>query len=377
MKLLRITTHDISLNGLLKGQLAFLRRNGIEVVGVAADTGKLQLVEEREGIRVVNLPMHREISLRTDIRSLWQMYRLMRREKPEIVHANTPKGSLLGMMAAWMARVPVRIYTVTGLRFETAGGNLRRILKLMERITCRCATEVIPEGDGVARTLRREKITRRPLRKIHNGNINGVDTEHFDPAKVEPEPSLNNPELTTFVFVGRMVRDKGINELVAAFQRLHCERPDTRLLLVGRFEDKLDPVLPRTKEIIEANEAIVCAGYQSDIRPFLRASSVLVLPSYREGFPNVVLQAGAMSLPVIVADVNGADEVITPGENGLIIPRRDETALYGAMKQMAENPEMRCQMARHARRVITERFEQKDVWAGTLARYRELTSKGK
>ena len=382
VKVVRVTTHDISLNGLLRGQLRYLSEHGMDVVGVAADTGVLDDVRSREGVRCIDLPMHREVSLRADLRSLRAMIKLLRRERPHIVHANTPKGSLLAMVAAWYTRVPVRIYTVTGLRFETATGTFRRILKLMERITCRCATEVIPEGDGVARTLRREHITRKPLRKIHNGNINGVDTAHFDPTLPElvaPAAEMrrrlaegSDGAVTTFVFVGRMVRDKGINELVDAFNTVHAANPATRLLLVGRFEDALDPVLPATRLRIDQGQGILAVGQLSDVRPALLASDVLVLPSYREGFPNVVLEGAAMGLPVIVTDVNGADEVITPGQNGLIIPRRDTAALAAAMTALAADPARRAALAAAARPVITTRFSRPDVWAQTLSRYQSL-----
>ena len=374
LKLLRLTTVDISLNSLLKGQLRYLSQY-FEVVGVAADTGVLQQVAEREGVRVVDLPMHREISLWADCKSLWALVKLFRRERPDIVHANTPKASLLGMVAAVLCRVPNRIYTVTGLRFETTQGVLRFVLKTMERITCLCATKVIPEGDGVKSILLRERITRKPMQKVLNGNINGVDLEWYDRTEsVMQRASEVRGDSTdfTFVFIGRIVRDKGVNELVEAFSRLANERSDVRLMLVGRFEDDLDPLPQHTKKQIESNERISFVGYQSDVRPYLVASDVLVLPSYREGFPNVVLQAGAMGLPVIVTDVNGSDEAICSGVNGVIVPKYSSEVLYRAMSDMVSDRDATANMAAVAREMVASRFDQKDVWAALANMYKEL-----
>ena len=319
--------------------------------------------------------MKRKISIINDLKSLWALYRLFRKERPFIVHANTPKASFLGMVAAWLARVPHRIYLVTGLRFETVHGPLRLILKTIERISCLCATKVIPEGDGVKKALYREHITKKPMEKILNGNINGIDVEYFNRSKdilTQASDIRNGSNAFTFIFIGRMVRDKGINELIGAFHKLSSENPSVRLLLVGTFEDKLDPVLPETKRLIETSENIVFVGYQKDVRPYLAASDVLVLPSYREGFPNVVLQAGAMGLPCIVTDISGSSEIIIPDRNGIIIPKQNTKALYQAMKYCIQHPESVKKMAQEARPLIVSRFKQQDVWRALLDMYNSL-----
>lgn len=373
-KFIRITTISLSLDILLKGQLAFLN-NYFEVVGVASGREGLQQVSEREGIRTIHIPMSREISLGQDFRSLILLIRLFIKERPFIVHANTPKASLLSMIAAWITRVPHRIYTVTGLRFETESGNLRKLLIAMEKITCRCATKVIPEGEGVKNTLIKEKITKKPLRVVLHGNINGVDTQYYDRTvhvNLLASKIRENGKFT-FCFVGRMVKDKGINELVSAFIKLYEGHPDIRLILVGPFERELDPILPETERRILNHPAILFAGFQEDIRPYLAASDALVFPSYREGFPNVVLQAGAMGLPSIVTDINGCNEIIEEGVNGIIIPPRHVEKLYEAMRYFVEhkNDEVP-EMARKVRPVIVERFEQHKVWEALLAEYQSL-----
>lgn len=374
-KLMRVVTISHAFKELIRGQMAYLDQH-FEVVGVASDVGSLDEVGKAEGVRVVNVDMAREISLWRDVKSLVALYRLFRREKPYIVHANTPKASLLSMVAAWAARVPHRIYTVTGLRFETTRGILRCVLKTMERITCLCATKIIPEGDGVRDTLRRERITRKPLQKILNGNINGIDLTHFDrtPEVEQRARELRRADMFSFVFVGRMVKDKGMNELVAAFERLSRVREDVRLVLVGRFED-IDPLLPETVQLIERNERIVMAGYQNDVRPYLAASDVLVLPSYREGFPNVVIQAGAMGLPSIVTDISGSNEIILDNKNGVIVPKQDADALYEAMLRLCTETQTTTRLGSEARSMVAARYSQAELWKAILEMYESLPKK--
>jgi glycosyltransferase involved in cell wall biosynthesis len=373
-KIIRITTIAASLDTLLKGQLRFLNAY-YDVMGVASGKEELELIKKREGIRVFNVEMKREICLFRDLLSLLSLIVLFLKEKPYIVHANTPKGSLLAMVTAWVTRVPHRIYTVTGLRFETATGNFRYLLITMERVTCWCSTKVIPEGNGVKQTLLKEGITNKPLNVVLNGNINGIDIEYFKQSDEIKQQALLIAEENkfTFCFVGRMVRDKGINELVYAFTHLNKKYADTRLLLVGSFEDDLDPLNPDVKEIIVNHPSIDYVGHQKDIRPYLAASDALVFPSYREGFPNVVLQAGAMGLPSIVTDISGCNEIIEEGTNGVIIPPKDKEALLNSMEYFVEHRgDTVLEMGQRARPVIVERFEQSKVWDALLKEYKSL-----
>ena len=233
-----------------------------------------------------------------------------------------------------------------------------------DRITCACATHVIPEGEGVKNDLSNNKITRKPLKVLGNGNVKGVDLEAFDPdskdLRAEASKIRKNGHFT-FVFVGRVVGDKGINELVEAFVRLNHEHPETHLFLVGHEEQELDPLRAETFYQIMNHPNIQAVGNQEDIRPWLAASDAFVLPSYREGFPNVVIEAGAMSLPSIVTDVNGSREIIIDGRNGVIIPPRDSNALYDAMKAFVTQPEKVKKMSAEARPLIASRFDQRFV----------------
>ena len=312
----------------------------------------------------MELPMERRISLFKDIRSLRAMIKLIRKEKPWMVYSLTPKAGLVTMIAGKLCGVPVRVHMFTGLVFPTATGLKRQILMFTDRLTCFCATVVNPEGEGVKRDLERYHISSKPLTIIGNGNINGLDMDFYDrtPEVLEKAKAYQKEGTTTYCFVGRIVGDKGINELVSAFKRLHAEHPATRLLLVGPFEDNLDPVSEETRATIEALPAREAVGWQTDVRPFLAASDVFVFPSYREGFPNVVMQAGALGLPSIVTDINGSNEIIRNGENGVIIPSKDEEALYQTLKDTLENPDKWKTIAANARESIARRYEQQMLW---------------
>ena len=372
MKLIRVTTVPETFIAFCSGLLRDLQEHeGYEVVAISSPERRLQVVAEREDVRTIAVPMERQISLKSDIKSLWRMWRVLRREKPDLVHSMTPKAGLITMVAAWMARVPVRIHTFTGLVFPTSTGLKRRILMATDRLTCACATHVIPEGEGVKNDLLGNNITKKDLRVLGYGNIRGVDLEYYNP---ELFRGKKDGRYFTFVLVGRIVGDKGINELVEAFVRLNKDYPQTRLILVGEEEQQLDPIRSDTKAIIEEHKSINAVGPQKDVRPFYAEADALVFPSYREGFPNVVIEAGAMGLPSIVTDINGSREIIIEGENGTIVPSKDADALYQAMKYFVENPDDVKRMAQNARPLIASRYEQSYVRQCLKDFYREVLS---
>jgi glycosyltransferase involved in cell wall biosynthesis len=384
-KLIRLTTVDLSLDKLIPGQLKYMS-SVFDVIGVASDTGLLDKVRKREGVRMVNIPMEREVSLLKDLRSLIALFFFFRKERPDILHCNTPKGSLLALLAGLFAGVPNRIYLVTGLRYQGTTGFFRFILKTMERISCFCATQVIPEGHGVLHTLHADHITNKRLRVLHYGNINGIDTSYFSRKCLEENfrSALGfTDDDFVFIFVGRIVRDKGMNELAEAMKKLISEKrsKQVKLLLVGSFE-KGNPLYDDNEDFLRNSEHVKFVGWQEDVRPYLAAADALVFPSYREGFPNVPIQAGALDIPCIVTNINGCNEIIKDNLNGKIIRapyaqqgKRDslmENALYETMKWFIEHPEEVKRMGRNARGMITSRYEQKDVWKEILNLYLEL-----
>lgn len=365
IRILRTSTVPGSIETFCNGLLKELQTTeGYEVVVVSSPGEEMETIARREGVRCVAVPMQRHIAPLQDLKSLWGLIKVFRREKPDIVHSITPKAGLLSMMAAWICRVPVRLHTFTGLVFPTAIGIKRQILMFTDRLTCFCATHIVPEGEGVRSDLIKNKITRKPIRVLGHGNVRGIDLRHYDPRlpEVKAEAAKIRKEgIFTFVFVGRIVGDKGINEIVDAFERLRKEIPSVRLLLVGKYEADLDPISPAASRIIDTDSNIEAVGQQNDVRPWMAAADALVFPSYREGFPNVVIEAGAMGIPAIVTDINGSREIIIEGENGLIIPPRNADALYTAMKEMVVNDALRESMASKARKLVADRYEQSYV----------------
>ena len=361
MKIIRATTVPISLDTFCRGLLKMLSEK-YEVVALSSPGVEMQTIAEREGVRTIEVPMERHISLMKDMRALWQLILVFRRERPTMVHSMTPKAGLLCMIAAWLTRVPVRVHTFTGLVFPTAKGLQRKLLMWTDRITCRCATYVIPEGEGVKKDLLDYGITQKPLRVLGFGNVRGVDMHYYNrrPEVMEKTVALRDDSFITFLFVGRVVRDKGINELCEAFDRLSKEFPQTRLLLVGWREDDLDPVSDKTQALIDSNPSINYVGevWGDELLAYYAAADCFVLPSYREGFPNTVLEAGAMGLPSIVTDINGSREIIVENENGMIVPPRDADALFVAMRRMVNDDRRRSFMASNARNMVGCRFEQ-------------------
>ncbi|MFD0975740.1 glycosyltransferase family 4 protein [Salinimicrobium gaetbulicola] len=377
--LIRITTIPLSLEKLLEGQLNFMQDH-YRVLAVASEEKKLKKLGESLGVETFSVEMTRKITPFKDLSSVIKLFKLFKKEKPLIVHTHTPKAGIAGMLAAKMAGVPIRLHTVAGLPLLEAKGTTRKMLEAVEKITFASATKVYPNSHKIKEFLIENNFgPSKKFKVIGKGSSNGIDTLYFDPELYTEEDrlrlrkELNIPEEhLVYIFVGRLVRDKGINELVEAFQELNKEFSNSSLILVGPYEAGLDPLKDSTLEKIKINPHIHEVGYQNDVRPFLACSDVLAFPSYREGFPNVVLQAGAMGLPSIVTDINGCNEIIKEGENGTIIPIRDEAALYDAMKMMILKEEKREYMKSKSRKMIKEDYERDVIWKAILEEYQVL-----
>lgn len=366
-KLLIVTTVPETLATILKHQPAFLAKalNGsLEVELVTSPDPICRTIAQTEGVPVHRLRMVRGIAPLSDLRSLFAMVALLMKIKPAMVHSYTPKAGMITMLAAWLCRIPVRIHTFTGLVFPSHTGIKQALLIGIDRLICACANQVIPEGRGVKNDLQRFRITKKALDVIGNGNIAGVNTSHFNADAtglaqqsdaLAREFGISKDDFV-FCFVGRLNRDKGITELLAAFRDLP---ENARLLLVGTL-DRTAPISRHDEDIIRRHPRIHALGFQADIRASLRLANILVLPSYREGFPNAVLQAGSMELPVIATDVNGSNEIIEPGINGWLVAARDADQLNQAMSAaMQSNPQELQRLGRQARTRVMQRFEQR------------------
>lgn len=379
-KLIRITTVPYSLGGLLRGQLNYMNQY-YEVIGVSSSyDGYLDHVGDREHIRVIAVEMTRKITIFKDLLAVWKLYWIFRKEQPFMVHTHTPKAGTVGMMAAYLAGVPNRLHTIAGLPLMEATGFKRKILDAVEKLTYSCASRIYPNSYGLQQViLKNGYTTPKKLKVIGKGSSNGIDTSHFDPGRysggelVELRKSLSiKPEDFVYIFVGRLVRDKGINELVAAFDKLSKKHPNLKLLMLGFYEKELDPLENETNNIIETNKDIIYAGSHEDVRPFMAMSDLLTFPSYREGFPNVVMEAGSMGLPSVVSDINGCNEIVVNGQNGVIVPVKSETALMGAMEELFLDRKKRKELAKNARPMIQSRFERRYIWEQLLKEYKSF-----
>ncbi|GET45347.1 glycosyltransferase family 4 protein [Capnocytophaga felis] len=377
-KLFRTSTVPVSLDVLLKGQLSFLNQH-FNITAISGNGRSLENVQNREKVKVYPITMQRHISPIKDFVSLIKLFLYFRKEKPTIVHSITPKAGLLTMLAGKLAGVPIRMHTFTGLIFPTKTGLMQKLLIQMDRVLCWAATNIYPEGQGVKNDLIKYKITSKPLKVIANGNVNGIDLEYFSSSQVSEEQQKELKQLLgikpndfVFIFVGRLVGDKGVNELVEAFSSLNID--NVKLLLVGPMEKELDPLKEKTLHEIEKNHSIISVGYQKDVRPYFAISDCLAFPSYREGFPNVVMQAGAMGLPSIVTNINGCNEIIIEGENGTIIPAKNVEELKKQMESLSTDKVRYNKLKENSKKMIANRYEQSVVWEALLEEYKKLTA---
>jgi glycosyltransferase involved in cell wall biosynthesis len=377
-KIIRITTVPISLKILLKDQLKFMNQH-FNIIGVSSNGIELHDVEKNEDIQTIAVEMSREITPLKDIISLTKMTLLFLKEKPEIVHTHTPKAGIVGMMAAWIARVPHRLHTVAGLPVMEAIGKKKILLLWIEKLTYACATHVYPNSHGLEEYILKNKLTSRNKQKVIGyGSSNGIDTNYFNKT-IDVQMNADNirgkynlEESFVFCFVGRVVKDKGINELIHAFTRLSNEYKSVKLLIVGAFEKDLDPISKKTNDILHTNQNIIHVGFQTDIRPYLGSSDCFVLPTYREGFPNVVLQACSMGLPAIVTNINGCNEIITDKKNGLIVEPKDESALYLAMKAFLQENTLAQKLSLNTRKDIIAKYDRKQFFQFLLEEYNKV-----
>jgi glycosyltransferase involved in cell wall biosynthesis len=377
-----------------------MQQNGFEVLAVSADDKERDEVIRNEKISHVVVPMTRTISPVQDLICLFKLIRVINKFKPTIVHTHTPKAGLLGMMAAFICQVPLRLHTVAGLPLMESKGLKRKLLIFTEWLTYFCANRVYPNSFGLYDFIMqtfgfqvtgsgyqvsgsrfqvsgsRFFVSGSKFKVVGRGSSNGIDTHYFSrtPEVIEKATIIRNVNhiddtVTTFSFVGRIVNDKGIEELLTAFDRL-SKIKKVKLILVGPFEEELDPITDKSKTILKSNPHIILAGFQNDVRPYIAASDVFVFPSYREGFPNVVMQASCLEVPCIVSDINGCNEIIEHNTTGLIITPKNVDSVYEAMLLLTENDGMRKEFGRKARVFVKDNFDQQYVWNELLKEYR-------
>jgi glycosyltransferase involved in cell wall biosynthesis len=361
----------------LRGQVGYLRERGFEVFAISSAGPELATMAA-EGVHCVPIAMARRITPVRDALALFRIWRALRRLRPDIVDAHTPKAGLLGIVGAWLAGVPVRIYHLHGLRYVTAVGVRRRVLRLTERIAASLATRVLSVSHSNASLAVEEGLVpQRKIRVLLGGSINGVDAERFRPPSTQEERGASRAavriprDARVIGFVGRLAREKGVAELAAAWRVLREEMPDLHLLLVGPDEPH-DPLPPEVEAELRSDPRVVLAGLDYDTPRLYRAMDVLALPTYREGFPVVPLEGAASALAVVATRVPGCTDAVVDGATGTLVPPRDVRALTDALRSYLRNPLLRQRHGAAARARVLEEFEQRRLWEAIHAEYLNL-----
>jgi glycosyltransferase involved in cell wall biosynthesis len=365
--------------GLMRGQLSYMAARGVAISAISSPGEALDALAERERVPVFAVPMARRITPFADAVAVLRIYRVLRQIRPDIVHAQTPKGGLLGTIAAWLARVPVRIYHIRGLPLTVATGMRRVLLLVTERIACGLASQVLCVSHSLRAVAVAEGLC--PAGKIKvlgGGSGNGVDAdERYNPQRIGSQRetirnALGLPaDAIVAGFVGRIVRDKGVIELTRAWSKIREEFPNLHLLVVGRFEDQ-DPIPDDVGEALRTDPRVRVVPWWDDMPALYSAMDLVVLPTYREGFPNVPLEAAAMGLPVVATNVPGCIDSVRDGVTGTLVPARDPVALEEAIRSYLRNPERGRAHGHAGRERVLRDFRQQAVWDALRAEYSRL-----
>ena len=365
-KLVILTTVPLSLATLIKGQPKYLSQF-FDITLISSNDTLISQVEAYEGIKVHTIDMTREITPFQDLKALFKIFVYLSQNRPDIIYSFTPKAGLLGMIASYFARVPVRVHNIVGMPLIEASGNKKRLLKVIEKITYFFSTNLFCNSYGLKEYIQKN-LTKKNVKVVGNGSINGIDMELFRDSftqtqKDELRDSLNiQKDDFVLLFIGRVVKDKGINELIQAFSILDKKYNNLKLLIVGDFEEHLNPIESKSIEIMRSNQNIIQVGFQKDVRPYLGVSSLFVLPSYREGLPNSLLEAGSFGIPLVATDINGCNEVIKDRKNGILIKPKSVESLVDGISLLVENKQLYNRIKNSVRESIETRYSQIFFW---------------
>ena len=375
-RLIHVTTVPHTLHFLI-GQIGFMKSSGLEVETVSSVDAKLDVFLERETVTHHAVEMSRSISPLHDLRSLWELTRLLLDRRPDIVHSHTPKAGMLAMVAAWMSGVPVRIYHVHGLRFATLTGWKRKLIIACEKLACRLSTQVLCVSQSARKmAIANDLCEREKIKVLLRGSINGMDAAgRFNPESISRIETAKfreqlgvEPEGVVIGFLGRLVRDKGIEELVAAWQAIRKAEPKAHLLVVGDYEPQ-DPVSPVAREVLENDPRVHRIAYDPETPRLYAAMDLFCLPSYREGLPYVILEASAMQLPVVATRVTGCVDAVEEGVTGTLASAGDAESLANSLLRYVRDPMLRRAHGAAGRKHILENFNPEKMWQSILGEY--------
>lgn len=382
-KLIRITTIPMYLAYNLRGQPSFMQQNGMDVIMISADGKDLPTLLANEICPHIIVPMTRSITPWQDIKCLFKLIKIFKKEKPDIVHTETPKAGLLGMLASRFCNVKIRINTVAGLPLMVEKGLKLWVLQWIEKITYAAATNVWPNSHSILNYIIQHKFTYADkLRVVGRGSSNGTNTHRFNRNNLDPEilkeikSSFNyNPRDIYFLFIGRIVFDKGIVELVNVFSALQKNYTGLKLILKGEYEASLDPLPETTISKINNNSSITHVGWSDKVEYYMSLADYFVFPSHREGFPTVLLEAGAIQLSIICSGIAGNIDIVTHHETGLIFENMNEQDLYEKLEYALSNRQQMQSMASALQEIIKTGYEQEMYWEELLSEYRKLIDK--
>ena len=340
-----------------------MNSKGLEVFMASSYGPEIQELEQQENAKHYVVPLNRQLNPIKDLIASYHLIKLILKLKPDIVHTHSPKAGIVGMMAARICNVRLKIHTVAGLPLMETSGFKRKLLIAVERITYKCADWVLPNSVKQMDFIKSNISSSSKIKIIgKNCSSNGIDLDYFkksadykeERASLRLKYGISENDLV-LIFVGRLTGSKGVNELVECFKVLLNKYPSLKLLLVGPFED-INPLDPETIKEIEINNSIITTGHQKDIRPFLTLADIFVFPSYREGFPQSLMQANAFELPCIASDINGCNEIIFDDYNGYLIPPKDLTALINCCELLINNSNKRLQLGSTGREYLSKYF---------------------
>lgn len=379
-KLIRITTVPMALRYLLPGQMQFMHQNGFEVLMISADGAELNDVIKNEECRHIIVPMTRQITPLHDLKCLIQLIKIFKKEKPDIVHSHTPKAGLLGMIAAKICGVKIRIHTVAGMPLMVEKGFKLQLLKFIEKLTYSAANYVWPNSKSLYNYIVENKFTNpAKLNIIGKGSTNGINISRFNKAVLEEKTILDiknsinySQQFVYLLCIGRLVADKGIVELVNVFLSLQKKHTNLKLILVGDYEEELDPLPAAIMRQIKTNKNILHIKWTQQVEYFMHIANYFVFPSHREGFPNVLLQAGAMALPVICSRIPGNIDIVENNKTGLIFETEKHQQMEEQIEYAINNTEEMQIMANRLLQIIQKDYQRENIWQNILSSYKSL-----